>query len=103
MIPITKVYESYSCADGRPSRTGERGFEFRDRSFTFLDLVRELRINFQGATLICANPPSSNTRARIAYTVHTTGGIEVRELCLGKSGPRAAKYWPKAIRAAELL
>ena len=101
MIIVNKCFEVTDDESASHGDAKDRGFEYEDQSFTFRDLVSEMRDYNETSGY---PPRSSDWLISEASHNYRTGDETRYSLHFSRTNkPRAAKYWEKAMRKAGLL
>lgn len=105
MILITKTYDIVTYESAENGESAESGFVFEDVEYSFRELVD--MIERGGFTNSSCYPPKGDTREWLSNepdTDYVTGDVETESIHYSdKNKPRAAKYWTKAFRAANII
>jgi hypothetical protein len=97
MLLISKTYEIITEESASQGDSDERGFEFEDESYSFIDLVNELRCNWIGAEI------SSDTRiTQYGDMDMHSGDYKNVSLHIDTKRNRDSKYWDKALKASKV-
>ncbi len=101
MIIVSKCYEVVTQESAEHGDASDRGFEYEDKSFSFRDLVSEMKEYSETSSspaspdnwLISSPDHDYRTGEETSYSLHYNRDNK----------PRSAKYWEKAMRKVGLL
>lgn len=101
MVIVNKCYEVVTQESAEQGEASDSGFEYEDQSFSFRDLVSEMKEYTETSSypprgdewLISEPNHNYRTGEDTSYSLHYSR----------TNKPRSAKYWEKAMRKAGLL